>query len=153
MRERPIPSHDEEPEPEGSPMKDLRNAVFEAYGPECEWPGCHEAGKELAHLTSRGMGGSKTRDTVSNVMVACWLHARITDGEGAGNHALFSRRIDPGLETLEMMVLVGYPGRLVYAGHRREKDLAGMAWHRAEALREHLERTRPFKIEVDDGHG
>lgn len=132
-------------------MKDLRTAVFEAYGPLCEWPGCSDPGKELAHLTSRGMGGSKHRDTVPNVMVACWLHARITDGEGAGHRALWSRRVDPVEETLSMFDLVGYSERL---GAKREAyraravgNFAGsLAWHRAEALREHLERTRPFEV-------
>ena len=127
-------------------LADLRAAVFEAYGPRCEWPGCSEAGVELAHLTSRGMGGSKTRNVVSNVMVACWLHARITDGLGAGSLPALRRRIDPKTETLEMMDLIGYEGRLLYRRALREGDYAGLAHHRAEALRGHLAQTRPFMI-------
>ena len=133
-------------------MRNLRIAVFEAYGPLCEWPGCSDPGTELAHLTSRGMGGSKTRDTVENVMVACWLHARITDGEGAGNHALWRRRVDPVDETLAMFDLSGYSNRMgakieVYRARKVGDFPSSLAWHRAEALREYLALTRPFALE------
>ena len=34
---------------------------------------------ELAHITSRGMGGGTTRNRPSNVFAACSSHARISD--------------------------------------------------------------------------
>lgn len=115
-------------------MKDLRSVVVDAYGPLCEWPGCGRPFEELAHLTSRGMGGSKTRDEVGNVMLACWLHARITDGEGANRVA----QVHPVAETVEMFRRVGY---------EYPNDPNRLAYHRAEALRRYLAETRPFTIE------
>lgn len=63
----------------------LRQVVFELAGGQCEWPHpqlgrCPRRAVELAHLTSRGMGGSKYRNTISNGMAACRDHARISDG-------------------------------------------------------------------------
>ena len=88
-------------------MKELRTEVFQRAG-------CVEPAEELAHLHSKGMGGSKTANRPDNAMAACWLDARITDG-----HHPAARD-----ETVRMFRLVGY-----------EWDWVGsLAWHRAEAL-------------------
>jgi hypothetical protein len=62
-------------------MRDeLRDRVFGLTAGRCEWPSCDRKAVELAHLTSKGMGGSKFRDIVGNVMAACYDHARVSDG-------------------------------------------------------------------------
>ncbi len=59
---------------------ELRTEVFIIAGDRCEWPQCGKPAEQLAHLTSKGMGGSKHRDTVENTMAACSNHALISDG-------------------------------------------------------------------------
>lgn len=65
-------------------MGEVRAIVSARRNGLCCWPGCYEWGKEVAHLQSRGAGGSKHRDTPENTMWACWKHARHSDGEAAG---------------------------------------------------------------------
>lgn len=59
---------------------ELRAVVFEIDGGWCAWPQCVDAADELAHLTSKGMGGSRYRNEVGNAFAACRNHARISDG-------------------------------------------------------------------------
>lgn len=61
----------------------LRERVMELAGWRCEWPTpdrCERRAVEVAHLQSKGMGGSSKRDGWGNVMAACEIHARVTDG-------------------------------------------------------------------------
>ena len=64
----------------------LRAQLDEAVG-HCEWPGCGTPTDrlELAHLHSVGMGGRGSADTIHNVILACYTHARYTDGERPGS--------------------------------------------------------------------
>ena len=98
----------------------LRAEVFARARGYCEWPTCVEPASELAHLHSRGMGGSAEADSADNVMAACWLHARITDGHHPASKD----------ETVRMFSRVGYAWEWV----------GSVAWHRAEALRMWLTR-------------
>lgn len=113
----------------------VRDAAFRRARYSCEWPGCPAPASELAHLHSKGMGGKRGRvvDTLDNVIAACWLHARITDGEGAGRFGLPTRadRIDPRVETLKMLATTGYLDEL----GGLENLVGSVAWHRAEGLR------------------
>lgn len=64
----------------------LRFVVWEMTGGTCEWPECDRHAVELAHIHPRGMGHTGYRDTLDNVMAACWLHARVTDMEHPDAH-------------------------------------------------------------------
>lgn len=70
-------------------LRQLRADVFERDG-GCVWPGCdyETSGTnplQLAHLTHRGMGGSKTRNTPENCVTLCAIHHDILDGrQGIG---------------------------------------------------------------------
>lgn len=125
-------------------MKDLRAAIKEAYGPGCEWPKCGHEGTELAHITSKGMGGSKHRDRPSNVFWACWLHARISDGEGAGRRDIAAAKVHPRMEIVRMLADVNYLGNYF---------VGSLAWHMGEGLRAYLIRSRPFEIEWSPEYG
>lgn len=65
----------------------LRATVFMRDG-GCMWPGCDrrltdELGVnpiQLAHLTHRGMGGSRERNTPENCVALCLLHHDCLDG-------------------------------------------------------------------------
>lgn len=47
----------------------------------CVWPGCtYEEPLQLAHLTHRGMGGSKDRNTAANTVCLCTIHHDCLDG-------------------------------------------------------------------------
>lgn len=72
-------------------MAALREEVFERDGYRCMWPGCSaspgwnpEEGQfnklEMAHLTHRGMGGSKERNTADNCITLCQIHHDCLDG-------------------------------------------------------------------------
>jgi len=61
----------------------LREEVFERASGRCEWPGCPDPAEELAHLTHRGMGGSKTRNVASNCAALCSRHHDCLDGRTA----------------------------------------------------------------------
>ena len=63
-----------------SELSELRAQLIELVGGACEWPGCVDAGAEMAHLTHRGMGGSKKRNTLSNVVWLCMRHHDVLDG-------------------------------------------------------------------------
>lgn len=61
-------------------LSELRQEVF-ARDLGCRWPGCdYDLPLQLAHLTHRGMGGSKTRNTPDNCVMLCELHHSCLDG-------------------------------------------------------------------------
>lgn len=73
-----------------SVRSELRAQVEEISGRRCEHPTfiagrlpsvgrCPQAMVEMAHITSIGMGGRTSTDTISNVLAACQVHARSTD--------------------------------------------------------------------------
>lgn len=64
-----------------SGLSDLRAEVLERDG-GCIWPGCehHTEPLQLAHLTHRGMGGSKSRNTPDNCVTLCRIHHDCLDG-------------------------------------------------------------------------
>lgn len=63
-----------------SELSVLRADVLERDG-GCVWPGCDTTDPlQLAHLTHRGMGGSKTRNTEANTVILCRLHHDCLDG-------------------------------------------------------------------------
>ena len=68
--------------PKSSPteMAALRAQVWERAGDRCEWPGCVDPATELAHLTHRGMGGSRARNTPLNAAALCERHHDCLDG-------------------------------------------------------------------------
>lgn len=69
---------------------ELRPLVFERDSHRCVWPGCtllltESNPLQLAHLTHRGMGGSKHANTVDNAVALCAWHHDIFDGrQGQG---------------------------------------------------------------------
>ncbi len=103
-----------------SVQSDLRAAVFERDKGMCRWPKCVERADESAHLTSRGMGGSKHRDTLDNACALCWNHARMSDGEHGDGGA--SQYLRAHLDLLGAAFL--------------EMEASYIAYERAEALRE-----------------
>lgn len=70
-------------------MAALREEVF-ARDQGCRWPGCEYERKgfvnqwrpelQMAHLTHRGMGGSKERNTADNCITLCSIHHDCLDG-------------------------------------------------------------------------
>ncbi len=64
-------------------MAVLRAEVWERANSRCEWPGCVELPTELAHLTHRGMGGSRERNTSDNACAMCSRHHDVLDGRTA----------------------------------------------------------------------
>ncbi len=84
-------------------MSGLRADLIDLVGLGCEWPGCTDPGEQMAHLTHRGMGGSKHRNTLANVVWLCARHHDVLDGRTAlgtlrwelnelMRHAVVSRR-------------------------------------------------------------
>ena len=69
-------------------MAVLREEVFARDGYRCMWPGCdRDIGftpstnpLQMAHLTHRGMGGSRERNTADNCITLCALHHDCLDG-------------------------------------------------------------------------
>ena len=61
-------------------LADLRRSVAERALGACEWPGCDDGGRVVAHLSHRGMGGSAERNTLSNVAWMCERHHDVLDG-------------------------------------------------------------------------
>lgn len=76
--------------PKSSPaeLSALREEVFERDNFTCVWPGCSRGWEigdptstlQLAHLTHRGMGGSKTANTPENCVTLCQVHHDCLDG-------------------------------------------------------------------------
>ena len=97
----------------------LRQQAMDLSGGMCDWPQCPRPAVELAHLHSIGMGGRKSADTLSNVAVFCWNHARASDG-------LYRNR--DWYE--EQLALIGV-------------DWPFKAWEIAEALTVHIAKGRP----------
>ena len=68
----------------------LRAQALERAGRRCEWPDCALPGPlEMAHLAGSGMGGSKYRDTISNVTILCKTHHDWLDGRLLPNSRRF----------------------------------------------------------------
>jgi hypothetical protein len=102
-----------------------RALVIELDGGACQWPGCEHPATEIAHLHSRGMGGTPdgARDHPTNLMCACWRHARYTDGEtGDGSWAEYADAHYRLLGRQARHLLV-HPDRLAYA---RAEHLRGL---------------------------
>jgi len=98
---------------------ELRAQVFERDNNTCIWPQCFKPADEMMHFTSRGMGGSKYRDTMGNNGAGCWSHARMSDGEYG----------DGGSESYR-------EAHLLLLGPRYlEMDVGVIAFERAEALK------------------
>lgn len=62
---------------------ELREVVFARAHGICEWPPCNDPAQVLAHLTHRGMGGGKSRNTEDNAAAMCERHHDILDGRTA----------------------------------------------------------------------
>ena len=115
---------------------ELRAVLVDAVG-GWEWPQCWDTdGLELAHLTSRGMGGTPDgrRNVLDNVALLCHDHARISDGlTGSGGAAQYAAA-----------------HRALFGGDRHlDYGLAGsLAHERADALRKRLkEGSRYFEAD------
>jgi 5-methylcytosine-specific restriction endonuclease McrA len=56
-------------------MKNHTKVYFKAFGYDTNsWIGCEVCGStavDIHHIESRGMGGSKTADTIDNLMALC----------------------------------------------------------------------------------
>jgi len=110
-----------------SELSELRARIFDFAHGICEWTACGERATELAHLTSKGAGGSKHRDIEENVFAACPAHARISDGLTPPGGGIAERDAEYGK----------VPG----AAARDDTD----SWRTRDvmgALREHLNQTR-----------
>ena len=64
---------------------ELRKAAMIRAGWACEFPGCELSTDwpnplEMSHLRGSGMGGSKHRDVLDNVWIACKFHHVWLDG-------------------------------------------------------------------------
>lgn len=64
-------------------LEALHDEVFARARGFCEWPGCGDLAEQLAHLTHRGMGGSKERNTAENCAAMCRRHHDCLDGRTA----------------------------------------------------------------------
>jgi len=77
------------PKSTAAALSALRDEVFARDG-SCRWPGCvlpttdawgyEHNPLEMAHLVHRGMGGSRERNTLANVVVLCRAHHALLDG-------------------------------------------------------------------------
>ena len=107
-----------------SAPSELRAVLIDAVG-ACEWPQCPDTGGlELAHLVSRGMGGTPDgrRNVLANVALLCHDHARISDGlVGSGGTAQYGEAHRVLFGSRHLLVSFGLDGSL--------------AFERAEALR------------------
>ena len=59
---------------------ELRADLVEISGGVCEWPGCKERMKEMAHIHGIGMGGRRSADVLPNVAGLCRYHHDLLDG-------------------------------------------------------------------------
>ena len=103
----------------------LRSLLRETAGERCEWIGCAEAGTEMAHLHSVGMGGRESADCLENVAWMCFRHARMTDG-------LFTSWPD----------FKQAHDQLFGRGWEERIPMGRWAFERAERLAEHVKRRR-----------
>lgn len=71
--------------PKSSPaeMMALHAEVFHRAQGVCEWPYCPDPAEILSHLTHRGMGGSRERNTAANCVALCSRHDDDLDGRTA----------------------------------------------------------------------
>ena len=61
----------------------LHDILTEQSAGMCEWPYCADPGEEMAHITHRGMGGSRQADWLGNVAWLCRRHHDMLDGRTA----------------------------------------------------------------------
>lgn len=55
----------------------------------CEIPDCGKKATEIHHIERRGMGGSKTKDTIENLMALCReCHTRYGDKKQHKNYLI-----------------------------------------------------------------
>lgn len=59
---------------------ELRADVVEISAGICEWPGCKDPMKDLAHIHGIGMGGRPSADVLPNVAGLCRYHHDLLDG-------------------------------------------------------------------------
>jgi len=73
-------------------MSALRQEVFERDWWHCRWPGCRIGDEtfpteitplQMAHLTHRGVGGSKYANRPENCVTLCSVHHDCLDGRTA----------------------------------------------------------------------
>jgi 5-methylcytosine-specific restriction endonuclease McrA len=64
-------------------LRDLHDGVFDRARGLCEWPYCPDPAEEMAHLTHRGMGGSKLANNPANCAALCKRHHDVLDGRTA----------------------------------------------------------------------
>ena len=103
----------------------LRCQARELAGGQCDWPTCQRPGVELAHLHSIGAGGRRSADTIANVAWLCSPHGLMSDGK---------QRSWPEFKQAHTVLFGdGWEDRI---------PMAQWAWHRAEALAEHVARKR-----------
>jgi hypothetical protein len=71
--------------PKSSPSEllALHDAVFHRSQGVCEWPYCVDKAEQMAHLTHRGMGGSKLANRLENCAALCVRHHDVLDGRTA----------------------------------------------------------------------
>lgn len=61
-------------------MKPYQKTYLDYFGYDehdvilCEIPGCGKVSNDLHHIQARGMGGSKYRDNIENIMALCREH-------------------------------------------------------------------------------
>ena len=61
-------------------MKRYQKVYFDYFGYDehdvilCEIPDCGKVANDLHHIQARGMGGSKYRDNIENIMALCREH-------------------------------------------------------------------------------
>ena len=68
-----------------SDRSELRKAALIRAGWKCEWPNCELPTAalnplEMSHLKGSGAGGSKYRDVLDNIWIACKFHHEWLDG-------------------------------------------------------------------------
>ena len=121
---------------------ETRALVIELDGGMCRWPGCGHPATEIAHLHSRGSGGTPDgrRDDPRNLACMCWRHARYSDGETAG--------LGRGAYDAAHYRLLGHQLARHLLAHPDR-----LAWERARALTAHLEATRSWAQPEPPGGG
>ncbi len=87
-----------------SELRQLRADLIAVAADRCEWPGCRDAGEQMAHLKHRGMGGSVEANKIENVAWLCVPHHDMFDGRRhltrfelrslLGGYLIFKRGLD-----------------------------------------------------------
>ncbi len=120
----------DQPEPRVyTDLLELRDDALTRANYRCEFPGCREPGPlEMAHLRHRGMGGSKTANTLENVAILCRWHHAVFDGRDTYNRREEVRR------------LLAATDRLDSDADLLEPLVPGWRWRVAQILAEYLGR-------------